>query len=1728
MAKNNNPGRILKGTKATATLKGASGIWTMDEAMQLHRANAWPQPDLFQPVANSLRLKGAATASYAIRSVSRPGSTTAGTISFWTKLGYSASDQHFFQSVDALGGSSSANRLYMAFSSAGTLYVYGLDGNANNTEYFVTSQLFRDYSAWYHIVVAIDSTQTTQANRFKLYANGVQVTAFSTATYPSQGAGIPFSLNATTFIGCNRGAGLSYAGEMAEFNFVDGYAVDPSLFGKLDSNNTWVPIAYTGSYGTNGFYLPFNNAATSQTLGYDASVNGTTTYDADQDPYRGNVALHLTGNGPAGGNNNTFADSGPNNYAVTRNGTVTQGSFSPFPMQANAPYNSAQHGASMYQTEVASDFPSFPTGSQGSNFTFAGDFTIEGWVYYTSSSGDTSFYVISDGTNYLAFNISMSAGVFNIYLNSGSPTSSPSHGMAINTWNHVAMVRSGSTVTLYANGVSKGTISNSSTLGFTSPTINRCGGGVGGVSRYVSSFRIVKAAVYTTAFTPTNRPFGTLTNNLLTFSEDFRSYSLAQSSITASAAIAPDGTPSASKLVEAAGASTHYMDLNARSYTASTAYTYSIYVKAAERTSVMIFFYGDNAVFANKSVHVNLTTGTIAYTGAGITSSIQNVGNGWYRIIATGTAAASATGYIGLYLSTAPGSSDGTVSYTGNGVSGVYVWGAQLEAASSVGNYTPTPANYSTAPSLLLNFANAAVVDSAGANNITTVGSATITSASKYGSGALAFSGSTSNYFLTNPGSQFEPGSQDFTVEFWWYPISTGRQWFYHATTDYWFAVDYSSVSTNQKMGMWASSNGSSWNMINSDSGGNGICNTVVPQNQWNHIAYTRNNTTFRLFLNGKLDGIVSASGSIVDRSSQAKYIGTWAGAGGGAPAVNGSIDDFRFTKGIARYTSDFTPPARALPETGGKSFVTNNINAGVVRRFTTTGTTAWTAPTDVTSVEVLVVAGGGAGGYEGGGGAGGLIYNNSYSVTPGLTYTVTVGAGGVGTTETGPPATAASGSNSVFGSLTAIGGGGSGNYSATRTGATGGSGGGAASGGSSSRSGFIAGQGFSGGLGVSNGAGGGGGAAGEGVNGVSGVGGNGGAGLSFGISGTPTFYAGGGGGAAGSGTQGTGGSGIGGNAVLNGTAGSGATNTGSGGGGWWQGGSGTAGSGGSGVVVVRYTTTAVGNTSDATTDTLTDSPTLYGHDMGLGGEVVGNYATFNPLFSNGQTYTLSNGNLTASNPSSWLAVLGTIAVSTGKWYFESYPADGVWHMTGVDQITRHTSHLGGNSSTKGVALVYDPSDTRGDISYNGGNSVYTGGSVTFNAGDIIGVALDLDNNNIKFYKNNVLQYNLSNILQAGASYTFGVSLYSGGTISGNFGQRAWAYAPPAGFNALTTKNLPRLTNSAAIAPNEYFDAVTYTGTGSARSVSGFNFAPDLLWVKDRSASAYHRLFDRVRGATNSPGIYSNSDQSEGADNLTFTSTGFSYTTDPYNTGMNVNGNLHVAWGWKAGGTAVSNTAGTLTSQVSANTASGFSIVTYTGTGTAGATVGHGLGSAPELIITKARNQTAGWYTYTTVIDGSMDYFFLNTDDAKGNSGLAVPTSSVFYNDGWSASYNMLAYCFHSVAGYSKIGTYVGNGSADGPFIYTGFKPRFVMVKCSSTAGFRWIIWDTARDPVNFATRGLSPNLAGAEVTAFDADILSNGFKLRDLEGTLNTSGDTYIYMAIAEKPFGNVNGTAR
>jgi len=341
--------------------------------------------------------------------------------------------------------------------------------------------------------------------------------------------------------------------------------------------------------------------------------------------------------------------------------------------------------------------------------------------------------------------------------------------------------------------------------------------------------------------------------------------------------------------------------------------------------------------------------------------------------------------------------------------------------------------------------------------------------------------------------------------------------------------------------------------------------------------------------------------------------------------------------------------------------------------------------------------------------------------------------------------------------------------------------------------------------------------------------------------------------------------------------------------------------------------------------------------------------------------------------------------------------------------------------------------------------------------------------------------------------------------------------------------------------PSDYFNTVLYTGTGATQSITGVNFQPDWVWIKCRNVASNHQSFDSVRGATKQlfPNL-TNAEQT-GATSLTsFDSDGFSLGNA---SGVNGSGQTHAAWNWLAGGTASSNTDGSITSTVSANTTSGFSIVSYTGNGTAGATVGHSLGSTPSFIVIKCRSAAHGWYAYHNKIDATApeDYFIrFDTTDARVDSPAILndtaPTNSVFTlgsnvaANGSGLTY--VAYCFAEKQGYSKFGSYTGNGNADGTFVYTGFKPAFTILKKSSASGNRWVINDSKRSPSNVVNKSLFADSTSTDTTTSqEIDYLSNGFKLRTTSSNHNTSSATYIYMAFAESPLvgtNNIPATAR
>jgi hypothetical protein len=335
--------------------------------------------------------------------------------------------------------------------------------------------------------------------------------------------------------------------------------------------------------------------------------------------------------------------------------------------------------------------------------------------------------------------------------------------------------------------------------------------------------------------------------------------------------------------------------------------------------------------------------------------------------------------------------------------------------------------------------------------------------------------------------------------------------------------------------------------------------------------------------------------------------------------------------------------------------------------------------------------------------------------------------------------------------------------------------------------------------------------------------------------------------------------------------------------------------------------------------------------------------------------------------------------------------------------------------------------------------------------------------------------------------------------------------------------------------PNQHFDATLYTGNGTSQTITNAGaFKPDFVWVKSRSVSGNPVLVDSVRGANKvlySPQTTAEETPTVGTAILSFNSDGFSLGGDISGTSFgSTNGNTftYVGWQWKAGeGTTTVNTSGTISSNVSVNATAGFSVVTYTGTG-ANATVGHGLGVAPRMMIIKRRNQAEDWSVYHISIGATNKIFLDLTNATSADSTMwnnTTPTSSLF-SIGTNTATNTntgtyVAYCWAEVEGYSKFGSYTGNGSADGPFQYTGFRPKFIMIKRTDSTS-SWFIHDTARDTFNVSNKNLYPNLTAAEEvqTTWNQDILSNGFKIRGTSTEINASSATYIYAAFAEAPF--------
>ena len=556
--------------------------------------------------------------------------------------------------------------------------------------------------------------------------------------------------------------------------------------------------------------------------------------------------------------------------------------------------------------------------------------------------------------------------------------------------------------------------------------------------------------------------------------------------------------------------------------------------------------------------------------------------------------------------------------------------------------------------------------------------------------------------------------------------------------------------------------------------------------------------------------------------------------------------------------------------------------------------------------------------------------------------------------------------------------------------------------------------------------------------------------------------------------------------------------------------------------------------TAASETDSLFDSPTNYDDGTNIGG----NYCTLNPLDNQQGNGTLSNGNLDITqNTTQWAFYRSTMFVSSGKWYWECTLGNNQYSTIGIC-----TDAWSMGSATNAWAnedtSMYGYYPYNGE-KYNGNSGASYATADTSAAGSVIGVALDMDNGTLTFYKDGT---------SLGTAYT-GLAgknvspthwLYNQNNAdSYNFGQRPFKYAPgtaggpAATFKALCTQNLgnPAITDSSTA-----FIAKTFTANASNQTIAT-NFSPDLVWVKSRANAYGNELYDIVRGTNLRLTANTTAAEQNQAGQLTaFNSDGF--TLGSSSSSNYTNNTTSIAWAWDAGSSTVSNTDGSIATNVRASQTNGFSISTYQGNGSANQTLGHGLGKAPAFVIIKDRSSSQNWAVMHTssdvvgTLDGGTEYEMLELSSTAASSNYSYdtiwhPTSTtVKIAEGSSSAHwvnksgdNYVMYAWTPVEGFSAFGSYISTNTGDGPCCVLGFKPRWIMFKNASSA-WGWYIHDTARSVDNPAAEHLIANSSNAESTYSIVNILSNGFKLTAVSEQWNKNSDKIVYAAFAENPF--------
>ena len=1689
-----------------------------------------------------------------------------------------------------------------------------VDGSGGHR--LITSMKFRDPSAWYHILYVMDTTQITASNRLKLYVNGSQLTAFDTATYPTQNK--EFDMNNAVAQGMSFSSD-ALGGYLAEVNFIDGTALTPATFGETDSDtNQWKPKAAADikaavTFGVNGFYLPFSNDALA------ASFTNDTYSDAFVPSSNLTVNYLVVAGGASGGaaNKHNYGGGGGGAGGLLSGSTsVTSGTSYPITVGAGgaaiAPSNGSGAVGNNGSNSVFSSFTaigggagSFASvaakvggsggGGQGGSASGADGTSGQG-----NDGGDANNYLGAggggaggngqtrsgttggaggagadhSGTFGTSYGVSGlfaggGGGGYNTYGNQGD-TAGPG-GSGGGGASGAISGGSGATTQGVAGTANTGSGGGGGTTYHSGSTSSSSGGsGAGGTGvvliRYAGSSPQATGGTISTvnisgtdyqvhAFTNVytdhtitangNAKNVQVVNNPVGYQEDSSGGShiagpkfgtgcawFDASGDYLSVADSADWTFGTGDFTLEAWCNLDDNDENA---------IFSQYADASNRWYVTI----DNrdnvqtiAMYHHASgLEIETSTGSAGLIGVHKWVHIAAVrASGVISIYVDGVALALATNTSANANMTDVAAALQVGGYNGGDTTKGYLDEVRVSnSARYTSNFTPDTTAFSNDGNtkLLLHcdgtHASTTFTDSSsGTHSVTATGNAKIL-VPKIGTGSYRNNGSGNGLMVPSANCSWaEFGTGDFTVEAWVSldDITTDNQQFF---------THRNSANSGDWILWWDATNGLQFSGSSNSLSQGGTTGWV--SNTWTHIAASRASGVNKIFVNGTL--VATNSSATQDYSATATlFIASYSTGTGGftgtSGAMTGFMDEARITPGKALYTSNFTPTTTAYTDDidtillmhfdgGGPGTAGSSTNVGQGQYYHDSATNAvYYDGSNLPKYKSVMDFSGASGDYlevadssdwDFGTGDFTLEHWVRPKSIPSSGNTHTTLFGGTAWPpssrlyydDTGLPYIRVEGNAYAFtgykfrpGTWY--------HMAASRQG--------------TNLRCFI------------NGA------------------------LiathtdSTDIQNSGVYY----------------------------VAKRGDT---------------TADNANSQLDDIRISnsaryTSAFTKPSDRFT---TDSNTKLliqsnFSDGGLGADHSGNYNFFTPtnlgaedmvldsptnnfctwnpidIFAANLAGVVSEGNLKIVDSTNHIAYRGTYGLKSGKWYWEIYMITigaAANCRTGICKTNTYGTSSGTGPVDMGVSYTYDAD---GQKTIPGSTGAY---GATYAAGDIVGVALDMDAGTITFYKNNATQgqmasgiteevaplvsegngsYQFDSIANFGQDSSFAGVKTAQGNKDGN-SKGDFYYTPPAGHLALCTDNL---AVPAIVLPTEHFNISLWAGngTGTTRAITGVGFQPDLVWKKNRDYGASHRWQDSVRGASKT--LWSNNSDNETNNSgdgylASFDSDGFtlqvgsSGVSDWYD---NRSGNNIVGWNWKGGGSAVSNTDGSLTTQVSANPTAGFSIVTYTG-GAANSTIGHGLSQAPELCVFKKRNANGGdgvrewaaWHEYCTTGGTYKKGLVWSSTNAEFDAYYAnsPPTASIFklyenYQEQNFSGDDYVAYFWHSVEGYSKVGRYVGNASTDGPFVHTGFKPAFIILRNRDTGGggYNWVINDNKRVGYNPDNKRLRVNSSGIEDDTGRLDIFSNGFKLTQTYNEANQSGSTFVYIAIAETPFKTAN----